>query len=142
MSTIVEVADAMVASLNGASFSQPFTAVRSYLPAVELAELKDLHVTVIPKSEAITVATRESDYFEPVIDVGIQKKVDPNDAAQMDAMCDLVQEIIDHLRHRRLEAMPDAAWLSIEHEPVFAPEHLDQERVFTSVLSVTYRLRR
>jgi hypothetical protein len=43
---------------------------------------------------------------------------------------------------RELDSYPGAAWLSITHEPIFAPEHLDQERAFTSVVSATYRVRR
>ena len=32
--------------------------------------------------------------------------------------------------------------MSVANEPVFAPEHLEQWRQFTSVLTVTYRMRR
>jgi len=142
MSTVVNVADAVVASLNGAAFSQPVTAERKYLPAVDLAELATLHVTVVPRAVSITTATRDSSYFDCTIDVGVQKKVNPDDLAELDALVNLAQEIVDHLRMRQLDAMPYAAWLSIANDPVFAPEHLDQERAFTSVVSVTYRVRR
>ena len=39
MSTLAYVAAAVVASLTGATFSQPVTAARKYLPAVDLANL-------------------------------------------------------------------------------------------------------
>ena len=142
MSVIVDVADAVVASLNGGSFSLPFTAERKYLPAVELADLAALHVTVVPKSVAISTATRDSSYFDCAIDIGIQKKVNPDDPAELDVLVNLAQEIVDHLRLKQLPTLPAAAWLNIAQEPVFAPEHLDQERAFTSVLTVSYRLRR
>jgi hypothetical protein len=142
VSTVVNVADAVVASLNGGSFSQPVTAERKYVPAVDLADLADLHVTVVPRAVSITTATRDSSYFDCTVDVGIQKKVNPDDLAELDALVNLTQEVVDHLRMRRLESMPYAAWMSIANDPVFAPEHLDQERAFTSVVSVTYRVRR
>jgi len=50
--------------------------------------------------------------------------------------------IADHLRLSRLDDYPQAAWLSIAHEPVVASEHLDQNRQLTSVLTVTYRVKR
>jgi hypothetical protein len=142
MSTISDIADAVAASLNNASFSQPITAQRKYLPAVDLAELSELHVTVVPRTVTITTATRDSSYFDCVIDVGIQKKINPDEMAELDALVNLAEEIVDHMRMRELDSYPGAAWLSTTHEPIFAPEHLDQERAFTSVVSATYRVRR
>ncbi len=142
MSTVIEVADAVVASLNAGSFTPPFTAARKYVPAVELSDLVDLNITVVPKSLEISTATRTGSHFDCTIDIGIQQKVNPDEPAELDALSDLAEQIVDHLRLQPLDAMPEAAWLSITHEPVFAPEHLDQQRVFTSVVSVTYRVRR
>ncbi|HNO80354.1 MAG TPA: hypothetical protein PKN33_20090 [Phycisphaerae bacterium] len=142
MSTVIDVADAVVASLNAGSFGAPLTAVRKYVPTVELSDLAELNVTVVPKSAEITTATRTSSYFDCTIDIGIQQKVNPDETAELDALANLAEEVIDHLRLSSLDALPGAAWLSIAHEPVFAPEHLDQQRVFTSVVSVTYRVRR
>ena len=52
---ILNLADAIVADLNGHSFSQPFTAERGYLPTFELPELGDLKVTVVPTPSDATV---------------------------------------------------------------------------------------
>lgn len=142
MSTIIAVADAVTTSLNAGTFSQEFTAERRYQPSFELSDMETLRVSVVPKSVSITNATRQHSFFDCAVDIGVQKKLDVDDPAQIDAMVDLVDEIIDHLRLKRPEAFPEAAWLSIEHEPVFAAEHLDQLRQFTSVLTVMYRLRR
>jgi len=145
VSTVIDVADAVVASLNAPGapgFALPFTAVRKYVPAVELSDLADLNVTVVPKAAEITTATRTSSYFDCTIDIGIQRRVNPDEPAELDALADLAEQIVDHLRLKPLEALPEAAWMDIAHEPVFATEHLDQQRVFTSVVSVTYRVRR
>lgn len=142
MSTVVDIADAVVASLNAGTFNQTFTAERLYQPTFDLSEMNTLHVSVVPRSRNSQMAARDSTFEECAIDIGIQKKVDPDDPDQIDALMDLVEEISDHLKMRRLATTPAAAWLSIENEPVLAREHLEQMRQFTSVLTVTYRVRR
>jgi len=139
-SVVVQVADAVVASLNAGSFSVPFVAQRRYRPTFDLAELDTLRVSVVPKSIEIANATRGRNQFDCVIDIGVQQKIDTDDTGAIDALMDLVQQIIDHLRKQQLDDLPEAAWLRIANEPVFAPEHLDQQRVFTSVVTVTYRM--
>lgn len=143
MSVITDIADAVAASLNAGSFGMAFNAERLHQPSFNLAELAELHVSVVPKSQTITNATRQHSFFDCAIDIGVQKKLAPGNAdAEVDALLDLVQEIADHLRIKRLDDYPIAVWLSIEHEPVVASEHLDQNRQLTSVLTVTYRVKR
>ncbi len=140
MSTLVAIADALVASLNAGSFGQPLTAERLYQPVFDLAELAELKVSVVPRAVTITTASRDGSYFDCSVDVGLQKKI--ADDAEIDGLVDLAEEIADHLRMKRLDGLPEAVWLSIEHEPVVAAEHLEQQRALTSILTVTYRVRR
>lgn len=142
MSTILELADAVVAAVNAGAFGTTVEAVRAYQPTYELQDLQALKFSVMPRSLTITTAARASCYFDCAIDIAVQKKVNPDQPAELDALMELVAQLIDHLRMKRLEAAPDAAWLSIASEPVFVPEHLEQWRQFTSVLTVTYRVRR
>ncbi|GJQ27805.1 MAG: hypothetical protein HBSAPP02_28370 [Phycisphaerae bacterium] len=140
MSTILTIADAVTASLNAGPFDPALNAERRYQPAFDLVDLAALKVSVVPKSVTISNATRTDGYFDCAIDIGVQKKI--ADDAEIDALVDLVEQIADHLRQKRLDDAPEAAFVSIANEPVFAPEHLDQQRVFTSLLTVTYRVRR
>jgi hypothetical protein len=143
MSTITAIADAVAAHINAGTLSQPMTAVRMYQPAFTLEDLADLRVSVVPRTVGISAASRDSSTFECVVDVGVQKKLPADGAdAEIDALLDLVEEIADHLRLKRLPDAPEAAWAGIAHEPVVASESLEQHRVFTSVLSITYRVRR
>ncbi len=143
MSTIASIADAVAAHINAGTFSQPITAERMYQPAFTLEDLKDLRVSVVPRTTAISAASRDSSIFECVIDVGVQQKLPAGDEEiEIDRLLDLVEEIADHLRLRRLPDAPEAAWAGITHEPVVSSESLEQHRVFTSVLSVMYRVRR
>lgn len=140
MSTIIAIADAVVAHLNAGTFSQPVSAQRVYQPAFTLEELKDLRVSVVPRSTGITTASRDSSTFECSVDVGIQKKI--GEESEIDGLLDLVEELAEHLRLKRLPGAPEAAWVGIAHEPVVSTEALNEHRAFTSVLAVTYRVRR
>jgi hypothetical protein len=142
MAVITDIADAVAAELNAASFSQPFEAKRSYLPRFDLAEMKDLHVTVVPKAVEILPGTRAHNQHDFRIDVAVQKKLTAADNDQIDALMVLVEEIADHFRLKRLEGYSNVAWVKTENEPVYAQEHLDQLGQFTSVLTFTFRIMR
>jgi hypothetical protein len=143
VSTIAAIADAVAAHINSGTYSRPVAAERMYQPAFTLEDLKDLRVSAVPRTVGISAASRDSSTFECVIDVGVQQKL-PAEAEEdeIDALLDLVEEIADRLRLTRLPGAPEAAWAGIAHEPVVSSEALEQHRVFTSVLSVTYRVRR
>jgi hypothetical protein len=143
VSTIAAIADAVAAHINAGTFSQPVNAVRMYQPAFTLEDLAELRVSVVPRTVGIAAASRDSSTFECVVDVGVQKKLPAEGAdSEIDGLLDLVEEITDHLRLKRLPDAPEAAWAGIAHEPVVSTESLEQHRVFTSVLSITYRVRR
>jgi len=141
MSVIVAIADAVVAELNGGSFSQSFTAERNYLPLYDLKQLKTLRVTVVPSGTAIETKARKTAQHDVEIDVAVQQKLAATDNTELDPLLALVEEIADHFRFKRL-ASPDAVWIKTENEPVYAQEHLDQYRVFTSLLTLTFRILR
>ena len=146
MSLVIDIADAVTAELNSApqgTFNPALVVVRKVLPVYELAELTDLKVTVVPKRMAITGGTRAASQYEIAVDIGIQRKLSAPGSIDMEAdvaaLGTLVDQIIDYLRQRPLSAMPGVSWLNTVNEPVYAPEHLAEQRVFTSVLTVTYR---
>ena len=140
MAVITDVADAVVAELNAGSFSLPFTAERLYLPVFELADMQALHVTVVPKSVATDAAARTQNQQDYAIDVAVQQKLSSTANALIDELVTLVEELADHFRFRRLENYPDAIWLKTEQKPVYAPEHLEQLRQFTSLFTLMFRV--
>jgi len=140
MSVITDIADAVVAELNAAEFSQPFEAQRRYLPRFDLAEMKDVHVTVVPKGATVLSGSRAHHQHDYEIDVAVQKKTAAD--ADVDPLMGLVEEIADHFRGKRLEAMSNVAWAGTAHSPIYAPEHLEQLGQFTSVLTFTFRTMR
>jgi len=140
MAVITDIADAVVAELNAGTFSQAFEAKRYYRPVFDLAEMKDLHVSVVPRGVTIERADRSRNQHDVQIDVAVQQKFQSGDAAELDPLMALVEEIADFFRLRRLAAYPDAVWVKTENVPVYAQEHIEEFRQFTSVLTLTFRV--
>ncbi len=146
-STTIRIADAVVAALNAAALSQPFTAVRHYLPEFDLKEMDTLHVSVVPAELDEEIADRVRDRAEYKIHVAVQKRVskqDPPglDAAAIDALMQLVEEIDDLLRHKPLAGYEQAHWTKTENKPIYDPKHLKEHGQFTSLLVFTFRITR
>ena len=142
MALAIDIADAVVAELAGGAFSQSFTPERRVLPEYELADLKDLRVTVVPAAVETSGASRTLSQHDVRIDVGIQKKLGKNLDTEVASLLGLVDEIAEFLKRRPLQAAPYAAWIRTANEPIYAADHLAERRLFTSVLSVTYRVMR
>jgi len=145
MAAIIDIADAVVAELNDHAFSQAVTAQRLYRPVFELPDMKTLHVSVVPKGVEMQGASRTLIQHDYQIDVGVQKKLPTSpsgDNAEIDTLMALVEEVADFFRQRRLQAMPNVVWVKTENQPVYSPEHLEQLRQFTSVLTLTFRVLR
>lgn len=145
MSLVTDIADAVTAALNGAdpgTFSEAFTAERRVLPQFDLGDLAGLKVSVVPKAVEISGASRSTCQYEISIDIGIQKKLGTDLDAEVAVLGTLVDEVTDFLRRRPLTATPWAAWVSASNDPVYATAHLAEQRVFTSVVTVTYRAMR
>jgi len=139
MAVILDIADAVVDQLNATPFSQPLTAERHYQPRFELSEMTELKVSVVPRSLASKSLDRNRDSFDYLIDVAVQKKTDMTQAA-LDALMALVEEITNHFRMQKLAGYPAARCTEVKNEPVYALEHLDELRQFTSVITLTFRV--
>jgi len=138
MALISDIAEAVVAALNGQTFSQPVTAERAYRAAFDLQEMQDLHVTVVPKGLELTTTGRGLAQSDVQIDIGVQKKLAGGDDAEVDSLVGLVQEIVEFIRATR--QFGDAVWVKTENTPIYSPEHLGELRQFTSVLTLTLRV--
>jgi hypothetical protein len=144
MAVLVDIADAVVAELNGHAFSKPFTAERSYRPVYSREEMKGLHVTVVPAGFTIELAGRNQSQTDYVVEVGIMHAPETLDAGAMDALMGLVEEIVAFFKFRRLAVYQVAvcmkAALAAGCERGYAAEHVDQLQQFTSVLALTFRV--
>jgi hypothetical protein len=142
MSLVIDITDAVTAELNAApagTFDPAIQAARRVLPEFELADLAELKVSVVPKAVEINGSTRATSQYEIAVDIGVQKKLGKNLDTEVAVLCGLMDQIAAYLRRRALPGVPGAAWVQTQNDPVYAPEHLAEQRVFTSVLTVTYR---
>ena len=137
---IVDLADAVMAALNGHVFTPAFVATRSYQPTYELKDAAELKVTVIPNASANQRVSRSQRNCDLSVAVIVQQKLaeDGRDA-QMDGLLALVESIDDFLFGDVLE---EATQFEGENAPLFMPDHLEQWNQFTSVLVVKFRATR
>jgi hypothetical protein len=138
MPLLIDIADAVAAELNAAELSLEFIAEVNLKPEFELKDLKDLKVTVVPKSLKFSGAIRQESGKEVQIDIGVQKKT--ADPEQLAALLQLVEEIAGIFDRKRLAEYPKAVCVGIENDPVYDPEHLRQYRQFTSVITLKFRV--
>ena len=136
---IADMADKVTASLNAEDFSLDFTAVRRYVPIFELSDLDSLQVSVIPRGREDTPLTRGTDQREVEIQVGVQKRVASLAASDVDPLVALTEEIADHLTRQHLGDSDEYRWLRTEFTAVYSPEDLREKRVYTGVVTATYR---
>ena len=146
-STTIQIADAVVAVLNGATLSQPIQAARHYLPEFDLKEMDELHVSVVPAELDEEIADRARDRAEYKIHVAVQKRVSKQeppglDTAAIDGLMQLVEEIDDLFRHKPLAGYPEAHWTKTGNKPIYDPKHLQEHGQFTSLLALTFRVMR
>lgn len=140
IATVVVLAQAVVAELQAGTYSQPCDVVRAYAPVATLQELTTARVTVIPKRCDSELQSRAALRDEYAVDIAVQRKVDPADLAEIDALLLLTEELRDFLKGRALAACPEAQWLATANDPLYAPEHLAQQHAFTSLLTLTYHV--
>jgi hypothetical protein len=137
--TTIEIADALVAALNSNSFSTAFTAVRKVRPITNLAELAELKVSVVPRTIEIGTYTRIENQLDHGINILIQKKLSGDIDTDIESVIALVMEIVGFVRNKNL-SQANARWLKTTVEPLIYDEHLVQDSVSTSVITVTYRV--
>ena len=145
MSIRSDIAEAVKDELNlgvaaGAFGAVQFAALRVNVPLFDLADLKAVHVTVVGRSFEQEPVSRADTSTDVEIDVAVQKKVGSVEPAEIDPLADLVEAVIVFFRNRRLAGKPDAMWRSTKNDMLYIPEHLDEKRLFTSVVTLTYRV--
>jgi hypothetical protein len=139
-SELLLIADAVVQTLNAANLTPNFTAQRVYQPSFELPEMKTLQVTVVPKEQEHKRLTRARFIRICRVDVGVQQKFEKGNAAELDPLVRLVRDIAALFEGQPLSGIPETFCLSVKIEPVFAQEHFEQLRQFTSVLTLTFKV--
>lgn len=150
-----ELANAVVAELNGRTWSLSFQAVRRTRVRQNLAELANLAVWVAPGKYSNEAVTRETLEKETTIGIVVQQRVgagagqeDTTETEQLriDLLTTLCEEIVDHfappLRFDDLvPSLADCVLVKTTHEMLASAEYLDQARIFVGVITLTFLAR-
>jgi hypothetical protein len=142
LATVLQIADAVTTQLNAAELSQEFVAERLYVPNFDLEDMKELRVSVVPRELTILAHDRTTSKYNARIDVAVQRKFDHGSNAEIDSLIVLIEEIADLFRLKRLDSMPQARCVQVEHPVIYSHEHWEQYRQFTSLLTLTFQLAR
>ena len=141
MQMTIDLADAVTSQLNQSEIITD--AKRQVLPIHDLSQLRELTVSVVPRGVQVQSITRKLSQYDCEVDIGVQQKLtvpqDEIDPVVKD-LSGLVQQIADYLQRQPLTDMPYAIWIKVENQPIYDPDHLANQRVFTSVLTLTYRI--
>ena len=143
---VIQIADAMVSTINGATLSQSVMSTRAYVPVYDLQkDLGALKVTVVPHSISLVNITRSSDDFTYMVDIGVQQLIPktaflPDDIMEFcDALMLLMEEIIDIFRGQQLDGLPGVQCMQAANPLVFDPQNIDEERLFFSIATITFK---
>ncbi len=137
----LELADAVVVSLNAGRFSRAFTARRVYDPLFELQDLRTVKLLVVPAGETDEVESRSSLEERFAIDValliGTETPGEHAGQATLDAWMQVADEIKVHLRDTG--ELAGCAWVACQRQPLWDPERLRTIGVMLAVQTHTYR---
>ncbi|RIK80198.1 MAG: hypothetical protein DCC68_11595 [Planctomycetota bacterium] len=136
----VQIADAVVAELRTGQFTPAFAPVRRLLPVRELAELDELRVTVIPRAMESVPLARTTERRTYTIDIGVQQRVKQDVEHDAALVMGVAEEIAAFLFNRSLSEKKEASYVGHGIDPIYSPEHLEELRVATSVVTVRYTL--
>lgn len=151
MSAVIQdIADAVAARLNGASLSQQFEAVRCFIPSYSINETPGLQVFVLGLSQVhdLDNGYRDGSSLDTYsISVAIYRQVGRDsfgqpDSAALDAMVQLVQEIVDEMKRPAVLLEDGSSLVGVRCSPLYDPAALDSTGTFVSVVQLDYRLLR
>lgn len=144
MSTIIDVADALVVAVNGAGVvldDEQLVATRKYVPIASLESLAAPLLTIVPKSMEIEIVGRGQSAHNVQIDIALQRRIDSLDQEMIDETLDAMDAIEAAIRLRKL-SLPggvQATWIGAD-VMAWNPVHLKDYHVVTTLLTVTYRV--
>ena len=142
---LVQIAEAVATEIGAATFSMTPTVLRNYNPKYVPKDTSELQLTIAAGTIAVTTASRGQCQYEYTVDVGMHKKIEPDaedatETDQVDALLYFQQEVADYFRLRRLTEYEDAIWSGTAVPVPFSRDAIEEERVFFSVITFTFKV--
>ena len=136
----VQCAQAVTDYLNGQTWSLTFEAVRVWRPLHTLEQLKTLRVYVMPTTVELERTARKSIFQASyTVSIGIRQVVNAADNATIDPLDQLHDEIMDKLAEDSTPSMANCRWMSMQFEPLWNPENLNEDQLYSSVSNHIYQ---
>jgi len=144
-STSRQIAEAVRDLLNQGSFKEAFSAELRYLPpSLDQQVIGSLNVLVVPGPRSTQIESRSEQRRTVNVDIGVLKRITPDDIDEADALLNLVESFGDYLAQDQNRSFSvtagRVAWQGQEQDPLYYEEHLDNHNAFVTVLRITYRL--
>ena len=133
MSLPIQMAEAVLQKIQEAL--PDIKAERRYVPSLELKDTKETRIIVVPKDITYERASRSHNNVQVAVDVAVMKKFQKGDADELDPLCDLVEQLLKLFDSKPLG---DALCLKALNEPIYAQEHYEKWRQFTSLITLTF----
>lgn len=141
MSLMTDLQAAVVARINGGTYSEAVTATAVYFPTYKLEDLATLKVTVAPNDDEETIESRSATIDELSVAVGIQKKLEGTGETGVADLDTLTEAIRARLTLHSFDSV-GARFFRVSRRPYVAWDKFESDRVFQAFVVVTYKVRR
>lgn len=132
---LTALADDVAGLISAAVVAAQGSLSRVYVPLKELQDLAGLTVTVVPRESVRERKARRLWQRDYTVDVAVQKRAE--DVEEVDELTGFVEQLTDVLESTDPLTVPVGLIGSKVAGP--DPGHLDQFKVFTAVITLTYR---
>jgi len=133
MSLPIQMAEAVLQKIKEAF--PDVNAERRYVASLELKDTKETRIIVVPKDIGYERASRSQNNVSVSVDIAVMKKFQKGDADELDPLCNFVESILKLFDSKPLG---DALCLKAQNEPIYAQEHYEKWRQFTSLITLTF----
>jgi hypothetical protein len=133
----VDLANAVLAKLNAASWSQAFTATLAWVPEFDKKDLSTLRVTVTPLGYTQVRATRAKVEEDHQVGIAVQKSI--SSESDVAALVYLLQELGDWFIWNAPPTYTTAKPVTGEYIPADR-DRLKVDRVFLGTITLNYKV--
>jgi hypothetical protein len=137
VASLITLADAVVSTLQGGTFTPAITPERKLLPVFDLQQLNTLTVQVVPGGISFELTTRgPASTDDLIVDVAVIKNITDLET-DVPPLLALVEAMVFHLKNNR--RIGGATLVRLENQPIYGVKELREQDQFISVLRCTYR---